>query len=637
MANPFLRRATEFIRDDSEFLSIVSPEPLNTFLARHPKKEAMFDLPVRVIGTPGSGKTMMATLVEFRLVEAILRDQSSQENRTLAAALAASGFSDGDRPLIAAVRVPMESEYRDYWELPYDEGVRTKLVLSLIQARAMLALFRNLTAHRRRSLEDIHLSVREDSAAQLEAIGGGDAAGVLSRARTVERAVYSVGASLVPPTVEAIPPAANEPYQPFESLRDIEITWGEGERIRLKLLVILDDVHTLHPEQLDLLFRALSRREMLIGRWLMMRFDALSPATVFQSADAEALQGLKPDRDYVDIMMQQQNARSMDRRHFRKLANDMSDRYLRLVQTLRERRYTRFGHLLNEQPPRLTDSRADENREATDRDQRRLKVAPQRRATIEGLVRTYVAGAQSADVDEDVQQAMLRVLMNRYAVRLRNQTPSLFEEDDPDPRTPLKADADVAEAARLHLNHRFGRPFHFGLDDVSDSANENAELFLQLAGALVDRMEIKAIRNQDPALTPQQQQQILQAKSKEIIAGWAFPFVRKVRGLVERIALECQEVSLEPNAPLGPGANAIAILDAELDALLRREDETALVLKYAQAYGAIVAVRGYGQGGKSWCLLELAGPVCLAYGLTLRRGGFLERRSEQLVELVETL
>ena len=75
-----------------------------------------------------------------------MRNQSSQENKTLAAALTATGFSDGERPLIAAVRVPMESEYRDFWELPYDESVRTKLVLSLIQARAMLGLFRNLTA-----------------------------------------------------------------------------------------------------------------------------------------------------------------------------------------------------------------------------------------------------------------------------------------------------------------------------------------------------------------------------------------------------------------------------------------------------------------------------------------------------------
>ncbi len=637
MANPFLRRATEFIRDDSEFLSIVSPEPLTAFLARHPKKEMFFDLPVRVIGTPGSGKTMMATLVEYRLVEAILSDQSSQENKTLAAALTATGFSDGERPLIAAVRVPMESEYRDFWELPYEESVRTKLVLSLIQARAMLGLFRNLTAHRRRAVSDVQLNLREDSAAQLEAIGGPDPEGVLARAREVERAVYAVGASLIPPAVEAIPQAANEPYQPFESLRDIELTWRDGERIRLKFLVILDDVHTLHPEQLEMLFRSMSKREMRIGRWMMMRFDALSPATVFQSAGEDALPGMKRDRDYLDILMQQLQSRGGDRRHFRKLANDMSDRYLRLVQTLRDRRYTRFSRLLSEEPPRLTDARAQENREATDREQRRLQVPAARRASVEDLVRSYVAGAQSADVDDDVQQAMTRVLMNRYTVRLAAQAPSLFEEENPEPRTPLKADSDIAEAARLHLHHRFGRPYHFGMGDVSDAANENAELFLQLAGALVDRMEIRAIRNQDPALNPTQQQAILRDKAKEIVDGWSFPFARKIRAFVQHVAAECLENSLQGNAPLGPGANAIAVPDADMDALLQKEDETALVLKYAQAYGAIVAVRGYGQGGKQWCLLELSGPICLAHGLTLRRGGFLERDVGDLVTLIEAV
>ena len=90
MSNPFLRRATEYIRDDSAFLAVVSPEPLRTFVVRHAKRDALFDLPVRVIGSPGSGKTMMATLIEFRLVETILRDQASESNRVLASALASA-------------------------------------------------------------------------------------------------------------------------------------------------------------------------------------------------------------------------------------------------------------------------------------------------------------------------------------------------------------------------------------------------------------------------------------------------------------------------------------------------------------------------------------------------------------------
>src|SRR5262249_39955596 len=158
--------------------AVVSPEPLRTFVVRHAKHDALFDLPVRVIGSPGSGKTMMATLIEFRLVETILRDQASESNRVLASALASAMLVDGGKPKIAAVRVPMESEYRDFWELPYDISVRTKLVLSLIQARAILGLIRNLTANGRRSIEQIRFVAREDAEAQLSQIGGGDATAV---------------------------------------------------------------------------------------------------------------------------------------------------------------------------------------------------------------------------------------------------------------------------------------------------------------------------------------------------------------------------------------------------------------------------------------------------------------------------
>ena len=113
MANPFLRRATEYIRDDDAFLAVVSPQPLTTFLTRHSRRDDLFNLPVRILGAPGCGKTMLARLAEFRLVETILRDQTNDTNRELAEALAGAGFLEDGRPRIAAVRIPMESEYRD--------------------------------------------------------------------------------------------------------------------------------------------------------------------------------------------------------------------------------------------------------------------------------------------------------------------------------------------------------------------------------------------------------------------------------------------------------------------------------------------------------------------------------------------
>lgn len=629
MTNPFLRRATEYIRDDSAFLAIVSPEPLTAFVARHKKLSLLFEQNVRVIGTPGSGKTMMASLVEFRLVESVLRDQNNENNRLLARAFVACGFATDEQPTVAAVRIPMESEYRDFWELPYDPAIKTKLILSLIQARTILGLVRNLTANGRRATQSIRFVARDDAGAQLEQIGGTEAARVLGRARAVERAVYSIGASLVPPAIADIPIEARDPYQPFEAIRDVEIDWN-GTPLRLRPMVILDDVHTLHPEQFESLFRTLARREIRFARWMMMRMDALSPNAIFRSADEDALPGLKRDRDYIDIFMQS-DGRTDDRRQFRRMATDMADRYLRLVEPLRDRKYERFRDLLKEEAPRLTRGQFGELQALIDREQRRLHISADRRRKIEQTVARYVSGAKSADFAPEVVLVMVRVLMHRYAVRTSGQTRSLFPEQDPEPKHALKAKSSVADAARIVLHQLYGRPFHFGLEDLCDASNENAEIFLQLAGALVARMETKAIRNEDPALTPSMQQSALADKASEIVDGWSFPFSRTIRQLVDRIAKDCLKVSGEANASLGAGANAIAVPESEMKELLGSESELTYALKYAIAYAAIVAVRDYGQGGRLWCLLELSGPVCLKYGLTLKRGGFLERHVSDLL------
>lgn len=270
MANPFLRRATEYVRDDVSFMAIVSPAPLTTFLAKHPSKDELFELPVRIIGEPGSGKTMLAKLAEFKMVEAILRDLSNKTNKELAAALADAGFLADAKPKVAAVRIPMESDYRDFWELPYDDKVKTKLALWLIQARTMLGLLRNLTANKSRQISDITFVARDATEAQLEQIGGLDGEGVRRRALEVQKAIYSVAAGLRPPPLDKLPDAATEPYEPFDAISGIKIPWA-GDTLEVNPLVMLDDVHALHPDQRDAMFKSLARREIRFGRWCMMR------------------------------------------------------------------------------------------------------------------------------------------------------------------------------------------------------------------------------------------------------------------------------------------------------------------------------------------------------------------------------
>lgn len=623
MANPFLRRATEYVREDESFLSIISPAPLTTFLAKNKHRDDMFEVPVRIIGAPGSGKTMLATLAEFKMVEAILKDETNQANRTLADALGQAGFLRDGTPHVAAVRVPMESEYRDFWELPYESAVKTKLAFWLVQARAMLSLIRNLTANKTRELSDIEFIPRANYEAHLEQIGGLTAAGIRDRALAVQRAIYTVGAGLRAPKLEDLPADATAPYAPFDAISRIKISW-KGKAIELSPLVMLDDVHALHRDQLEEMFGVLSRREMKFGRWMMMRLDALSPGAVLRSSGDQPTHNLATGRDFVDIRMQGDEKKDAARNQFRTMARDMAKRYLPMVETLRNRNAIDIDRLVPSGHPKLNAGDQRNLEEKVNKEQTRLGISQARRKEIDDIVDDYLNRTKSYDNGPDVALAMKRILLHRHAIRLARSAPSLFEETDPTPKKPVKADSEVAHGARLHLHHEFNRPLHYGVDDICDASNENAELFLQFAGELVANIETRAIRNNPLALSAHEQQLILTNKAQAIMNDWAFSHAQRVRSMVDAMGRDCREESILTNAPLGSGANAIAILETEMEKL-PLEDELSAVLKHAVANGAVTIERNYGQGGKLWALIELSGTVGLVYGLTFNRGGFLEK------------
>ena len=91
MDNPFLRRATEQLRDDEAFLSIVSPQPLTHFFKRPAEQGTLYDRLVHLQGTPGSGKTTLARLFEFSALSALLRSTGSSDYEAVAGALEQCG------------------------------------------------------------------------------------------------------------------------------------------------------------------------------------------------------------------------------------------------------------------------------------------------------------------------------------------------------------------------------------------------------------------------------------------------------------------------------------------------------------------------------------------------------------------
>jgi hypothetical protein len=607
----------------------VTPEPLQTFFAGPAAEDKLYDRLVMVIGTPGSGKTTLARLFQYPTLAALLRSGASETHSSLIDTLAACRAITDGHPSVLGTRISLESEYREIWEFPYPADLKVGLTHTLLQARSVLGWMRAVEATGV-DLRRVSIIPRAGSDAAVEAIGGLNGDGVLHRAREVELGIYRIAAALVPPSIEDIDEGVLGGYRPFDVIESISLP--DHGPTDLRPLAIFDDAHRLHPDQLEALSRWLVRREMRVARWVLTRLDALSPTEVLVDALAERVEpGIMRAREVTEIWMQSVGNRTNNRRAFRSMAADMSGRYMVQMDVLRRRNLRRLPDLLEDEPSPLSPTKVSELERHVDVVQRRVRMQDGRRAELTADVESFL-NARGLNSPE-VRLAALSILMERYAKRTSQG--ALFD-DDPEPSKPLRMDASVLDGARVHLLHRHDRSYYYGMDTLCDAGTENAEQFLQFAGRLVATTETQIIRGGSASLTADTQHRLLVKRSGEIVQAWDFPHHRQVRRLGDAIAGECVQRTMEPNASLGGGANAIGILAEEYEELPTRYPELARVIQFGVAYNAFVLVRDHGTKKKVWCLIELGGALSLQHGLTLRRGGFIERTARDLAKMLES-
>jgi hypothetical protein len=311
----------------------------------------------------------------------------------------------------------------------------------------------------------------------------------------------------------------------------------------------------------------------------------------------------------------------------------MANRYLGQMDVFSRHRLHNLGDLLNVEPEAISTSQLEALRKSVNATQARLGISREWRNRLETEVEQYMQGAVKQDGGDDVRLAMVKILLERYGKRVP-QGRLFGGDEDAEPSRPLTADSNIADGAKIHLLHKYDRPYYFGIDMLCDASSENAEQFLQLAARLVSHSETQIIRGRPSAISARVQHQLLRERAKKIFDDWDFPQYRLVQRLVDGLAKQCLEKSVEPNASLGGGATAFGIPQEEFLQIPTKNKDLAGVIQFGIAYNALNLVRDYQTKHKTWCLVELGGILLVRNGLTLRRGGFLERRVDDLLALL---
>jgi len=634
MDNPFKKRRTELITDRRTLLSLISSVPIEEFF--DPEKKQLLEKLTLVVGTPGCGKTTIAQVVEFESLYNLCLETASPINRDLRDVLTRLELIKDGLPAILGHRLAMSTNFRDIWELPYSNQTRLALLRAFLQSKAVLGWFNQLDLMNV-SLEHVEIVMGANSESVFTTTGADSAESFREYARGIELAIFRIVTSLVPPDEKDMAENfLNTSYDVFEVLSGFRVRRWSGapdvpidSDVVLRPMIIVDDAHELHPTQFTQLRDWLKTKAMGVSRWLMCRPDIVS-ADDYREAlgkDVVSEEGMQPgstrDRDYIMKLMQMGTAK-----RFKHVANNITSLYIASIPEFRRRRISDLKPLLNQTA--AAELAPGVYRQLEEKVDKLAKDAHFSKTLVESL-----HARVREDALQDESMAALRILIYRE----RNKTPQIDllgdEELLDEPVTDdKKVKSSVLEGARVQLMHEFERPYYFGMDKLIAASNWNIEQFVQLAGTLVDELLARVIRNREPYLAPKAQHVALVNQAKRAMDDWDFPYNAVVRVLVKEIAAQCLTKTLQGNAPLGAGANAIGVPQEEMDAVLRRDGRLARVLHFAFAYNALMFVPDYRCKGKIWCLLELGALPNLAYGLPLSRGGFIESTLRKLQAMV---
>ena len=246
-------------------------------------------------------------------------------------------------------------------------------------------------------------------------------------------------------------------------------------------------------------------------------------------------------------------------------------------------------------------------------------------------------GLDGTPSDKAERWKSLEILVERDRKKAQQR---LFEDQPaPDHRIEEKLRA-VAPVSRFYIRTKYKIPYHFGFDALVRLASYNVRQFLVLSSDLFDEMKNSATLGAAKPISPQRQQEIIEAAAEAMWENISENIQnKKVVTFMDRVAEFCKKTTDLPNSPY-LAVTGIAISYPDLE---RLRDPAFLDgdSKYRQLAGVLSTCFArnileqdpdarQGKSGALHLVMYINRIYCVKYGLPTGYGGWQEKSIDDL-------
>lgn len=620
MRNPFRLRASQRTSNDEEFVRLFSPGALDLL----DDIKDPFGGVVFLRSAPGGGKTTLLRMLTPRPLQLVHQLAAHHPQvRTTHEALRSLGALNDDGPAVLGAMVVFNKEYQDL--AAFDRG--NALFRELVNSRIVIATLRAVLERTGRNfpadLHRLHFEWEPESGLSIPASTDGQR--LFDWASEIERNFYDRMDDLGDPEPPAGGHARLDAIRWFARAR---ITDARGP-IEARRLLLLDEIQTLSASQRQTLIQLATDAREACGLWLAERLEALNHQDLLS-------EGALQERDYEGVVQLERRWGGQRAKTFNRFVESVANLRLSKADGFADREFF----------PLIGEADDLDNWEApfTLRSQQieREIIGANGRG---GRYVTWLENARAGDgtaIDRAVRWRLTQVLVARDLQRAQTS----FEFDALTGDEFEKRAKGVEKAAEHFVRREVGAPIYFGREALGQSASNNVEQYLEIAGEMFEEISAKVGSQRDTPtpLSPTRQDALL----RQVARGRWDQLVRRMprgyeaRRLLEAIGTFCRQQTFRPTAPYAPGVTGVAITMADRAQLIDRTDEEIRpfiplrdVLTSLVAQNLLVPRVDHQNNGRTYVVFYLNRLLCVHFDLPLGYGGWRHKPLSSLVRWQE--